>query len=424
MTVAPTTEAPGPGSATRVRERVPAYIWTTFLPARTLLNAQFRIPYPFLPAISRGLGVPLEVASLLLTVRDLIGATSPAFGYLSDRIGRKTVMVGGLAAFVAGAALVAIGHTFGVALIAFALLGLAKCSYEPTMQAYVADEVPYERRGRALSITELSWSLAWLIGVPVAGFLITRWDWRAPFLVMAVLGLFSVLANARLKPPAAPPAPVTVSPAVAPTALAQSGQVPSRGARLTAALRPLAARRVWMMLAVSGLVILANELFFIIYGAWMETQFGLAPDALGVLSIVTSLAELTAAIFAAAALDRIGKRRGLLGGLALNACAYLVLRLLAGNLGTALGGIILLGLTSEFCIVATIPLISELVPRARGTVMATNTAVTALTAAVASIAAPRLWEAGRLSHVTAASAACIVLAWVLLWYARDRRKTT
>ena len=50
---------------------MPSFIWTTILPARLVLNAQFRIPYPFLPAISRGLGVPLEVASLLLTVRGL-----------------------------------------------------------------------------------------------------------------------------------------------------------------------------------------------------------------------------------------------------------------------------------------------------------------------------------------------------------------
>lgn len=71
-------------------DKTPSFIWTTILPARLLINAQFRIPYPFLPAISRGLGVPLEVASLLLAVRGLLGATSPVFGYLSDRIGRYT----------------------------------------------------------------------------------------------------------------------------------------------------------------------------------------------------------------------------------------------------------------------------------------------------------------------------------------------
>jgi hypothetical protein len=70
------------------RGLVPRSVWTTILPARSLINAQFRIAYPFLPAISRGLGVPIEVGSLLLTVRGLIGVSSPLFGYLSDRRGR------------------------------------------------------------------------------------------------------------------------------------------------------------------------------------------------------------------------------------------------------------------------------------------------------------------------------------------------
>ena len=37
--------------------------------SRFALNMQMRVIYPFLPAISRGLGVPLGTTSLLLTAR-------------------------------------------------------------------------------------------------------------------------------------------------------------------------------------------------------------------------------------------------------------------------------------------------------------------------------------------------------------------
>jgi predicted MFS family arabinose efflux permease len=158
-------------------------IWTTILPARLLLNAQGRIVYPFLPAISRGLGLPFETTALLLAIRGLIGATSPAFGYLSDRIGRKTLMLAGLVTMIVGATLLALGQTFAAALFAFALLGFAKAAYDPAMQAYVADAVPYEKRGRALGTIEYSWAGSWLFGVPVAGFLIARRSWRTPFLL-------------------------------------------------------------------------------------------------------------------------------------------------------------------------------------------------------------------------------------------------
>ena len=161
--------------------------------SRFALNLQWRIVYPFLPAISRGLGVPLEIASLLLTVRALAGMTSPIFGILADRRGRWAPMIGGLAALAVGAALVSVAPSFSLALGAFALLGLSKASYDPGLQAYIGDAVPYEERGRVMGILELPWSLAWLIGVPVSGFLIARIGWRAPFWIIAGLGLLSLL---------------------------------------------------------------------------------------------------------------------------------------------------------------------------------------------------------------------------------------
>ena len=367
-----------------------------------LINAQFRIPYPFLPAISRGLGVPLEVASLLLTVRGLLGVTSPLFGYLSDRIGRKPLMLAGLLMLIAGAALLVTGRSFGMALVAFALLGLAKSSYDPAMQAYVSDVVPYEHRGRALGATELSWSVSWLFAIPASGLLIAHWNWRTPFLLIALLALLSLFGTARLRVPR--------------TSADRSSEAAIRG-NLRGYLRPLLSRRTLLVLAVSGLVILANETFFIIYGVWMETQFGLAPAGLGLTSVVVSLAELAAAVLSALSVDRLGKHRALFIGLAANACAYLLLRGLVGSLGSALAGIALLAATSEFAIVSTLPLVSELVPTARGTVMAVNVALTAIAAAAASLVAPRLWRAGGLGGVTTASAACILLAALLLWLA-------
>lgn len=384
---------------------VPRSVWTTILPARTLINAQFRIAYPFLPAISRGLGVPFEVASLLLTIRGLIGVSSPLFGYLSDRLGRKTIMVFGLITMVAGAALLAAGRSFGVALVAFGLQGLAKPSYDPAMQAHVSDIVPYEHRGRALGITEYSWAGSWLLGVPIAGLLIARVGWQAPSVVIALLGLVCVFATSRMRNVRGPGAD------------ALDGNLAPRAAlsvRWKTHLRPLLARDTLAVLAVSALVILASENFFIIYGVWMENQFGLAPAALGAVSIVVSLAELSAAILSSVIVDRLGKRRALLGGLAANTGACLLLPLLAANFRGGIVGLVLLALTAEFSIVTVLPLVSELSPTARGTVLAVNTALMSLAAATASIAAPRLWEAGRLQMVTWVCAAVVGLAGVVL----------
>jgi predicted MFS family arabinose efflux permease len=381
--------------------------------ARLLINAQFRIVYPFLPVIARGLGLPLETASLLVGVRALAGMTSPFYGWLSDRIGRRGVMLGGLLALAAGALLLAqgvIAATFGLALAGFVLLGLSKAAFDPAMQAYVSDAVPYERRGRALGIIELTWAGSWLVGVPLAGLLIARFGWQSPFAVLAVLGIAAVFATFRLNP-------------TAQAGASGSGNFshPASHGRLKSPLRTVWRRPVWLtrstaaMLAVSVLVVTANENLFMVYGAWFESQFGLPVATLGLASIVIAVAELIAAATSAGIVDRVGKRRALLVGLALNALAYLALPRLSGALGVTLATMVLVALTSEFAIVSALPLVSELAPEARGTVMAVNSALISAGVMAVSVIAPRLWSSGGLALTTAVSAGMAAGAGLLLW---------
>ncbi len=385
--------------------------------ARLLINAQFRIVYPFLPVIARGLGLPLETASLLVGVRALAGMTSPFYGWLSDRIGRRGVMLGGLLALAGGALLLASplaapGFRLGiaVALAGFVLLGLSKAAFDPAMQAYVSDAVPYERRGRALGIIELTWAGSWLVGVPLAGLLIARFGWQSPFAVLALLGIAAVFATFRLNPTAQ-----------AGASGSRDFSHPASHGRLKSRLRTLWRRPVWLtrstaaMLAVSVLVVTANENLFMVYGAWFESQFGLPVATLGLASIVIAVAELIAAATSAGIVDRVGKRRALLVGLALNALAYLALPRLSGALGVTLAAMVLVALTSEFAIVSALPLVSELAPEARGIVMAVNSALISAGVMAVSVIAPRLWSSGGLALTTAVSAGMVAGAGLLLW---------
>ena len=388
--------------------------------ARLLINAQFRIVYPFLPAISRGLGVPLETAALLVGVRSLAGITSPLYGWLADRGDRRVVMLGGLALLAAGAALVAVAPGFGVALIAFVLLGFSKAAYDPAAQAYVSDAVPYERRGRALGITELSWAGSWLLGVPLAGLLIARFGWQSPFAVIAGLAVLGIFATLRLRRSAHDEGTADAAPVD--EAREGSADTPAAGDRIGSRRRlawlnwPTAA-----MLAVSVLVVTANENLFMVYGAWFEGQFGLPVATLGLVSIVISLAELAAAGASAGIVDRVGKQRALLAGLIMNALAYLLLPRIVGTLAVTMTAMAVVAMTSEFAIVSALPLVSELAPQARGTVMATNAALVSVGVMIVSVLAPRLWSSGGLMLTTAVSAAMAVIATVLLFSISPRR---
>jgi predicted MFS family arabinose efflux permease len=365
---------------------------------------QMRVVYPFLPAISRGLGLPLQTTSLLLTVRALANLSSPLYGTLSDWFGRRAVMIAGLAILVAGAGLVLTAPSFPLVLAAFAFLSVGKASYDPAVLAYLGDAVPYQRRGRIMGLLAMMWPAAWLLGVPAAGFLISAYTWRAPF---AIVGLLSVAALVlMLRSP-------QVGAIVAPV---QTQATLAAGASATVRIQLLSiGTSAWLGLSVTLLQVLAIEHVSIVYAAWLEGAFGLSLAAIGLVSIVICLAEFAAEGVSMGWVDRIGKRRAVLFGLLVSAAAYLLLPQLATSLPGAMIGLFLVWIAWDFSIVSTLPLISELAPSARATLLALNVTAMALARLISSVSAVRLWAAGGLALTTTVSAVSVALALVILW---------
>ena len=171
--------------------------------ARFLQNTLLRIVYPFAPAFARGLGVPVATIYFLVSLRNLIGLFSPLFAALPERYGRRVVMSISVVVFSAAALLVAgvpAVWSLGVALV---VGGAVKVIYDPAMQSYLGDVVPYAQRGKALSMTEFGWSGAFLLGAPLTGWLIARQGWSSPFLWLGLAGLPAAFLLWRALPPAA-----------------------------------------------------------------------------------------------------------------------------------------------------------------------------------------------------------------------------
>jgi predicted MFS family arabinose efflux permease len=305
---------------------------------------------------------------------------------------------------LAGTLLAGVG-TLAAAAIAFALYGLSKVLNDPAVHAYLGDTVPYAKRGRAVGILELSWSSAWLLGVPASGLLIERLGWRAPWAALTVLGLLGLwLIHTRL-PPAQREAPSSAG-----TPLAKD---------VFATWRRLLRRRpVCILLLTSLLLTLANEIPFIVYGAWLETSFGLSLSALGMASILVGLTEAAAEIGTTVITDRLGKRRSVLTGL-LGLAASLVLLPWLSDLGmiAALTGVVLMLITFEFGIVSLIPLATELAPDARASLLSLNLTAFSLGRIVGTAAGGWLWQWQQdiglhaLIGATCALIAAFLMAW-------------
>lgn len=353
--------------------------------------------YPFLSTFARGVGVDLATFSLVLSLRSLLGMAAPLIAPVADRRGRKAGILLGLGLFTLGTGAVALRPSFATFLLAIILTHIGNMIFLPAMQAYLGDRIPYARRGRALALTELSWSLAFLVGVPLAGLLIERAGWQSVYPLLAGAGL---LAGGMVawKLPDAPPA-------AQPTARFLHG--------LGIVLRRPATRAA---LLVALTITLANELVNLVFGVWMEARFDLRLAALGGASAVIGLAELIGEGGVAALVDRLGKPRAVRLGLFGCILTSLAFPFMGGRVETALVGLFFFYLAFEFTLVSFLPLASEVMPSARATLMSAVLASNSLGRAIGDWIAPVLYRWGIGANAVAAAAinllAVVLLAWV------------
>ncbi len=348
-----------------------------FTVIRMIFNTLHRMVYPFLAIFARGLGVDLTTISYALTARSVVGTVGPFAASVADRRGRRFGMLFGATLFMVGAAVVVFWPSFPGLTISLVLATLGKYIFDPGMQAYIGDRVPYEQRGRTMAITEFGWSLAFVLGVPLMGFLIARNGWMAPFPLMAVLGVLIVGGLTWMLP--------------------KDQLAPNRNSSRDNFRLVLTSLPALTGLAIGVLASAANEQVNLVFGVWLEDSFGLQIAALGAASAVIGISELSAEGLVAAFVDRLGKPRAIALGLTVNSLAALALPWLGRTEFGALAGLFFFYISFEFTIVSLLPLMTELLPSARATLMACTVAAFSLGRAIGAFLAPRLYTLGFLA---------------------------
>jgi predicted MFS family arabinose efflux permease len=373
--------------------------------SRLFVNTGLRMVYPFLPAFARGLGVSLPVLASFVSVRGFASLVSPLFGPLSERFGRRKILALAMVLFSGGCLIVFIWPELWAFVLTLAAVSVAKVIYDPAMQAYIGDTVPYEKRGRSLAITELSWAGAFFLGVPLVSFAIQEQSWQAPFIWLAILGIFAGVALFRLLPKVDGRIGTV-------TNLRESWHVIRQ--------KPV----IWAAAIYILLVMAANELILIVYGDWMETSFGLSITSLGLATAVIGGAEVTGEVMTAIAVDRIGKRPFVITTGIVTAVMYFLLPNVSVVLVAALISLFVLFFFFEMTVVGGIPIMTELVPWARGIVLSVILAAGGLGRAIGALVGPILWTQGDLQLLGLVSAITMGVATAILaiWIHEGREK--
>ena len=360
---------------------------------RLVVNTAQRFVYPFLPAIARGLGISLERAGILVSARWLAGLATPvAVGWVGRGERRVRLAVVGLSLFAIGATLTALTSVYLGAIVGFALMGIAKPMYDIAAQSYVADRTPYHRRARYMSIIELTWAGGLLVGAPLAGWLIDRQGWASPFWLLAVLAAASI-----------------------PVLLVVMDRDDSAGGAAGDAMR--LDRSAVVLLVVTALFVMAAEIMFVVFGAWLEDVFGLSLVALGGAAIVVGLAELTGEGATILFTDRLGKRRSVVLGLAASMTGFGLLALEPTTLWIGMMLVALAFLGFEFTIVSAIPLATEAVPTARARYLGIFTVANSLGRTIGAAIGPAVFSRFGLfgNALVAAGADLLAIVLLLAW---------
>ena len=162
----------------------------------------YSIAVPVLPDLSRQLGAsPTMIGLLFASFGVTLLTVSMPMGAVSDRIGRKPPMIGGLVALAASTLLFAFAHSLPWLFAARLVQGAADAITWVVGFALLADLFGPSERGRVTGIVMSGASFAFMVGPSIGGWLYQIGGMRLPFLAVAAFAVVATIAFVVYEPP-------------------------------------------------------------------------------------------------------------------------------------------------------------------------------------------------------------------------------
>ncbi len=160
----------------------------------------FTLVIPLLPYYALHFGAtPLQVGLLNASYAAVQLLSGPLLGSLSDRLGRKRVLLASQLGLLVGFAILGGAQSLWM-LFAGRLVAGATAGNLTIAQAYISDVTTPENRTRSFGIIGIAFGMGFLVGPPLAGVMAHRFGYAAPPLAAAALSALSATLTFFLLP--------------------------------------------------------------------------------------------------------------------------------------------------------------------------------------------------------------------------------
>jgi DHA1 family inner membrane transport protein len=327
----------------------------------TTLNSVVGIVHP----LAADLHVPPARIALLVTMFAVIYAiAAPAVQLAGGRIGRRSLLLAGLAIVAAGGLLCAEAHTFAVLMAGRALAAFGSAVFGPVALASGTLLAPAQHQGRALGTVFGGMSIANVAGVPLVSWLSSVVGWRPALAGVAMLAVVAAAPIALLIP-----------------RLPAAGRI-----RPTAYIHVLKTPGVLVTILATGVWMAASYSIFSLASAYLTARFHADQSAVAIALFVYGIAGITGNGLATRFTDRLGPVRLVrLAQLAFGTALTMMLTLPAAP-GFAIVMVIAWGVATQMFHPPQQSRLVDLVPDHRAIVLAVNSAAVYVGVSVGSAA--------------------------------------
>lgn len=264
----------------------------------------FGIVLPLIPYYATELGgSPLDVGVIMAVYSLMQFLFAPLWGSLSDRFGRRPLLILGLVGSALSYVVYGLATSVGMLLLS-RLLGGAMGAGVPVAQAMVADATVPSRRARGMGMIGAAFGLGFVFG-PAIGGLLSRWGYAVPGFAAAGLTAMNALLALLLLPESLPPDRRAVS----------AGGWGALGQRLSSARRLLARPAIGRPILVLFLMTWGFAGFTTTFPLYLDTPLGMpAAVAGGLFAYVGLISALFQGRLIGPLVERYGEKRVAVAG--------------------------------------------------------------------------------------------------------------